>query len=261
MSGMFDLTGKTFVVIGGAGLIGNAFSRALAESGGNMVVADQNESKAKDLVAELSKNAKGEVVFESADIADPKSVDTLATRVIEKFGRVDGAVNTAYPHTAKYPQAFGEATHEESMENISLILGGNFSTVRSFAPQMKKQKSGSIVFIGSIYGVVAPKFDIYKGTEMINPPEYAAAKGGTIMLSKYFASLLGPDNIRVNVISPGGVLDNQPEPLLKAYAKHARLAPGMLAPEDLAGTLVFLFSDASRKITGQNLIVDGGWTL
>ena len=258
---MFDLSGKTFVIIGGAGLKGTAFSRALAKAGGNVVVADQNESKAKDLVAELSKGAKGDIAFENANIADPRSIDALAARVVEKFGRIDGVVNAAYPHTAKYPQAFGTATHEESMENISLMLGSNFSTVRSFAPHMKKQRGGSIVFLASIYGVVAPKFDIYEGTSMINPPEYAAAKGGTIMLAKYFASLFGGDNIRVNSISPGGVLNNQPESFLKEYAKHARLAPGMLTPEDLAGTLVFLFSDASKKMTGQNLVVDGGWTL
>ena len=257
---MFDLKGKIFVVVGGAGLIGAAFSRAIAELGGTVVVADQDETKAGPLVAELSKGT-GEAAFESVNVADAGAVDALAGRVMKKYGRVDGVVNAAYPRTASYPQSFDTSSHEDILENLSLMLGGNFSIVRAFAPHMKKQKGGSIVFLGSIYGVVAPKFDLYDGTDMINPPEYAAAKGGTIMLAKYFASLLGPDNIRVNVISPGGVLNDQPESFLKAYKKHARLSPGMLSPEDLGGTLAFLFSDASKKMTGQNLIVDGGWTL
>src|SRR3989344_3447070 len=258
---MFNLRGKTFVIIGGAGLIGGAFSRAVAEAEGNVVVADSNEKKGKAITEDAKKNAAGNVVFENADIADPDSVEALAKRVVKTFGRVDGVVNATYPRTPKYPQSFDSARQKDMLENLSLMLGGNFSTVRAFAPQMKKQKDGSIVFLGSIYGVAAPKFEIYEGTDMVNPPEYAAAKGGTIMLAKYFASLLGPDNIRVNAISPGGVESGQPESFLKAYAKHTRLQPGMLLPEDLTGALLFLFSDASRKMTGQNLIVDGGWTL
>jgi len=258
---MFDLHGKTFVIIGGAGLIGTAFSRSTADEGGDVVIADANEEKGRELAEELQRDAKGKVVFESVDIANADSINALAERVVKKLGRIDGVVNATYPRTPKYPQSFEKATHEDILENLSLMLGGNFSVVRAFATQMKRQKSGSIVFLGSIYGVVAPKFDIYKGTDMINPPEYAAAKGGTIMLAKYFASLLGPDNIRVNAISPGGVLDDQPESFLKAYAKHSRIQPGMLSPKDLCGALIFLFSDASKKMTGQNLVVDGGWTI
>ena len=257
---MFDLKGKTFVIIGGAGLIGSAFSRAVAQAGGNTVVADMNEEKAQALIAGAGKD-DGELVFEKADISDPESINALAKRVVERFGQVDGVVNVTYPRTSDYPKKFDDASQDHVLKNIDLMIGGCLSTIRAFTPQMKKQKSGSIVLLGSIYGVVAPKFDIYNGTDMVNPPGYAAAKGGTIMLAKYFASVLGPDNIRVNAISPGGVADKQPESFLKAYAKHARIKPGMLAPEDLAGTLVFLFSDASKKMTGQNLIVDGGWTI
>ena len=243
MNSSFDLTGKVFVVIGGSGLIGKAFCEGLAQAGGIVVNADKKSGD------------------ENVDIANPKSVESLAKRVAKKFGHIDGVVNVAYPRTKNYPQAFGEASHKETLENISLMLGGNFSVVRAFAPLMKKQKKGSIVFLGSIYGVAAPKFEIYKGTSMANPPEYAAAKGGTIMLGKYFASLLGPSNIRVNTISPGGVFNNQPKSFLKAYNKHAKIKPGMLLPEDLAGALIFLFSDASKKVTGQNIVVDGGWTI
>ena len=261
MENMFNLSGKTFVVIGGAGLIGTAFSRALALQGSNVVIAENNESKALALVAELEKNYDGTIMYEAADVANGASLEKLARHAVQKFRRIDGVVNATYPRTPNYGKSFDEATQKDILENLDLQLGSCFSTVRAFASHMKTQNSGSIVLLGSIYGIVAPRFDIYKDTNMVNPPEYAAAKGGTIALARYFASLLGPHNIRVNTISPGGVLDGQPKPFLREYAKHARLAPGMLAPEDLGGALVFLFSDASKKVTGHNLVVDGGWTI
>ncbi|MBI5456401.1 SDR family oxidoreductase [Candidatus Kaiserbacteria bacterium] len=256
----FDVAGRTYVVIGGAGLIGSAFSRALGEAGCNVVIADANKKRGAELLQSIRRSG-GKAHFERVDIGSASSIEKLSKKVVKMFGSVHGVVNAAYPRTPKYPQAFEKTPQKETEKNLALMLGSNFSIVRAFSGPMKKQKHGSIVLLGSIYGIAAPRFSIYKGTDMINPPEYAAAKGGTIMLAKYFASLLGPYNIRVNSISPGGVLNNQPKPFLKEYAKHAKLAPGMLVPEDLAGALIFLFGDASKKVTGQNIVVDGGWTI
>jgi NAD(P)-dependent dehydrogenase (short-subunit alcohol dehydrogenase family) len=255
MNDMFKLSGKTFVVLGGAGLIGSAFSRAVTAAGGQLVIADLKNGKGENLAKEIGGT------FVESNIAQPASIEALAELVIKTFGRVDGVVNATYPRTSDYPKSFEDADNNHILENIDLHLGGTLSMIRAFAPKMQKKRSGAIVLLGSIYGVVAPRLDIYEGTDMVNTPGYAAAKSATIALAKYFASLYGVDNIRVNAISPGGVFDNQQKEFVDAYSKHARLQPGMLAPDDLAGALVFLFSDASKKITGQNLIVDAGWTI
>ena len=125
---------------------------------------------------------------------------------------------------------------------------------------MIKQKAGVIVNMGSQYGFAAPRFEIYNGTDITMPVEYSAIKGGIINLTRYLASYLGKYNIRVNAISPGGVFNNQPKSFVKKYQQRVLLGKRMASVNDLAGVLVFLLSDASGYITGQNIVVDGGWT-
>ena len=126
---------------------------------------------------------------------------------------------------------------------------------------MRKQNYGNIVNIASIYGFSAPKFEIYERTDMTIPVEYAAIKGAIINLTKYLASYLGRYNIRVNAISPGGVFNNQPENFVKKYSDKVILGKRMANTDDVVGVLLFLLSDASKYITGQNIVVDGGFTL
>jgi len=126
---------------------------------------------------------------------------------------------------------------------------------------MKEQKYGNIINIGSIYGFTAPKFEIYDETEMTTSVEYAAIKGAIINLTKYLASYLGKYNIRVNCISPGGVFDNQPKSFVKKYSQKVLLGERMANVDDLTGSLLFLLSDGLKYITGQNIIVDGGWSV
>ena len=124
-----------------------------------------------------------------------------------------------------------------------------------------KQNYGNIINMASIYGFSAPKFEIYEGTDMTMPVEYAAIKGAIINLTKYLASHLGKCNIRVNSISPGGVFNNQPESFVKKYSEKVVLDERMTSTDDIVGVLIFLLSDASKYITGQNVVVDGGFTL
>ena len=133
-------------------------------------------------------------------------------------------------------------------------------TSQQFAEYFKVQGYGNIVNISSIYGVVAPKFEIYENTVMTMPVEYAAIKAGLINLTRYMAKYFKKMNIRVNALSPGGILDKQPESFLDAYAAQC-LNKGMLDKSDLSGTLIYLLSDMSKYVNGQNIIVDDGFTL
>ena len=146
------------------------------------------------------------------------------------------------------------------MENLGLNLGGYFTTSQQFAKFFKIQGYGNIINISSIYGVIAPRFEVYYGTQMTTPVEYAAIKSGLIHLTKYMAKYFKGMNIRVNTLSPGGIFDSQPEVFLKNYKKEC-LNKGMLDKGDLNGTLVYLLSNMSKYVNGQNIVVDDGFGL
>ena len=143
---------------------------------------------------------------------------------------------------------------------MNLNLGGYFLTSQQFASYFLQQGHGNIINIASIYGVVAPKFELYENTEMTMPVEYAVIKAGLIHLTKYMAKFFKGKNIRVNALSPGGILDAQPASFLDAYGR-ACINKGMLDKADLVGSLLYLLSDLSKCVNGQNLIVDDGFTL
>ena len=138
-------------------------------------------------------------------------------------------------------------------------LNSNFYITQLVSKEMIKNKSGSIINMGSIYGLVGPDFSIYEGTNIINPPAYSAIKGGIINFTKYLSSYLGKHNIRVNSISPGGIFDNQNKVFVENYSKKVPLSR-MGNPEDISPGLIFLLSNDSNYITGHNLVIDGGWT-
>jgi NAD(P)-dependent dehydrogenase (short-subunit alcohol dehydrogenase family) len=185
----------------------------------------------------------------------------MINKILKNYGKIDGLVNNAYPKNKNYGRKFEDVTYEDFCENINLYVGGYFLITQQVSKVMIKQNYGNIINIGSIYGFTAPRFEIYEGTEMTTPVEYAAIKGAIINLTKYLASYLGKYNIRVNCISPGGVYDHQPETFVKKYSQKVLLEKRMANVDDLTGALLFLLSDSSKYITGQNIVVDGGWSL
>lgn len=252
------------MITGGAGLLGSEFVRSCAKEGAKVIILDIDSKKGTTLAKNTSKETGNQnIVFLKCDTANERSVKNTVSLIQKKFHRIDALVNCAYPRNKNYGRQFEEVTYEDFCENINLHLGGYFLMSREVSKVMTKNKSGNIIFMGSIYGVVAPKFDLYKGTNMAGVPvEYAVMKAGTIHLAKYLAAYLGPSGIRVNAISPGGVFANQSEPFLSRYISKVRLKPQRMAKEkDISDVLLFLLSDASKYITGQNIIVDGGWTL
>jgi NAD(P)-dependent dehydrogenase (short-subunit alcohol dehydrogenase family) len=259
---MFDLEGRTVVITGGVGLIGEEFSKACSKAGSNVVIVDIDELKANQFVKNMrQEEGRENIIFHRCDITNVKDIQSMIISVLTKFGKIDALVNNAYPRSKNYGKKLEEVTFEDFCENVSMHLGGYFLMAKEISKIMIKQNYGIIVNMGSHYGFAAPRFEIYEGTKMTMPVEYAAIKGGIINLTRYFASYLGKYNIRVNTLSPGGVFDNQPESFVRRYSERVLLGRRMANVDDLTGVLLFLISDASKYITGQNIIVDGGWTL
>jgi NAD(P)-dependent dehydrogenase (short-subunit alcohol dehydrogenase family) len=255
------LKGKVIVVTGGAGLIGKEFIKAIIENEGIAIIADINVDIGEKVKEELSIQLKTNLIeFIQLDITSKSSLLNCINLIDKKYGKIDALVNNAYPRNKSYGKHFFDVEFEDFVENLGLNLGGYFTTSQQFAKYFKKQKYGNIINISSIYGVIAPKFEVYENTPMTMPVEYAAIKSGLIHLTKYMAKYFKNMNIKVNALSPGGIFDNQPNDFLKKYKKEC-LNKGMLDKSDLKGTLVYLLSDMSKYVNGQNIVVDDGFSI
>ena len=262
MKSSSDLKDKVVVITGGAGLIGRGFVQSVIESGGTAVIADIDEISGNEVKDQIS-NQLGthKIEFIKVDITSKESIREMIEAIRVKHRTIDGLVNNAYPRNKNYGRKFEDVTYEDFCENLNLHLGGYFLMSQEVSRVMVAQKRGVIVNIASIYGFMAPRFELYENTEFTSPVEYSAIKGGLLTLTKYLASYLGKHDIRVNAVSPGGVHNDQSESFVAQYSKKAIIGNRMAEPDDLTGAVVFLLSDASRYITGQNIVVDGGWSI
>lgn len=255
------LQGKVVLITGGAGLIGLEFTRAVSENGGIAVIADINVKAAQEAQVQLLKsNPNGKVDTIGLDITSKDSLERAIVELDRRYGRVDALVNNAYPRNKNYGRHFFDVELADFNENLGLNLGGYFLASQQFAKYFQQKGGGNIINISSIYGVVAPRFEIYDNTSMTVPVEYAAIKSGLIHLTKYMAKYFKGMNIRVNALSLGGIFDNQPESFLDAYRGNC-LNKGMLDKKDPTGTLIYLLSDMSLYLNGQNITLDDGFTL
>lgn len=241
------LSGKVILVTGGNGLIGRSILRDIRSKGGTAVNADIGEPTAED------------INFLHCDITKLDSIQLVIQKVLTQYGRLDGLVNNAYPRTSDWGSDFLMMTEDSLNENVRMQLSSYILFCQQAIKHMISAKSGSIVNIASIYGVVGNDFSIYDGTGINPAAPYAAIKGGLINFSRFLASKYGRDGIRVNVVSPGGVQDQQPEAFIEAYSRKVPMGR-MALPDDVSPVVSFLLSDESRYITGHNLLVDGGWT-
>jgi NAD(P)-dependent dehydrogenase (short-subunit alcohol dehydrogenase family) len=251
------LNGKVVAIVGGAGLLGRAFCAAASDRGATVVVADCDEAAAQRVASGL---VGGAATAAALDIASTDSVCALIRGMHDRHGRIDAVVNSAYPRNKRYGRRLEDVTYEDFVENTSLNLAGCFLVAQQFAAYFRDQGHGNIVNLASIYGTLAPRFSVYEGTPITMPVEYSAIKAGVIQLTRYFAQYYKAHGVRCNCLSPGGVLDGQAEAFVQAYSRFAG-RKGMLDAGDLAGALVFLLSDDSAFVTGQNLVVDDGFSL
>jgi NAD(P)-dependent dehydrogenase (short-subunit alcohol dehydrogenase family) len=263
---LFSLKNKTAVVTGALGLIGREHCLALSEAGADVVVADIEESKCAEFAGTLSANSIGAAL----DVTNLDSVKELRDRILKTFGHLDILVNNAAindmfenPKAASEQSKFENYPLELWQKSVDVNLTGVFLCSQILGAEMAKRKSGSIINIASTYGITAPDQSLYikeDGTQsFFKPPAYSATKGAVIMFTKYLAAYWGKEGVRVNTLTPGGVLNNQDEFFVDKYSARTPLAR-MANPSDYKGALIFLASDASNYMTGANLVVDGGWT-
>lgn len=254
---MYNLEGKIVVLTGGAGFLGKEFSEALAEHGANLAILDLDEKKCRGRADQLAKKHEIKAIGIGADITKPSGVKNAVAKVVKSFGKIDVLINGAAVKTTNFYEKFESYPLEDWEKVMAVNLTGAFLCTQEVLKEMRKQGSGSIINISSIYGVMAPDQRIYKGTDFNTPAVYSASKAGLIGLTKYLASYLAGQGIRVNCISPGGVFNEQDPKFVEQYS--ARVPLGRMAKKnELNGAVLFLASDASSYVTGQNLIVDGG---
>lgn len=255
------LKNKVILITGGVGLIGQEFVRAVVEQNGIVIMADINKRDGLRVQEKLRvEMASQNIHFVELDITAKSSIHGVLDDLHDRYGRIDALVNNAYPRNKNYGRHFFDVEYADFSENLNLNLGGYFLTSQQCANYFQKQGYGNIINISSIYGVIPPKFEVYDNTSMTMPVEYAAIKSAIIHLTKYMAKYFKGMNIRVNALSPGGILDKQPVTFVDAYRKQC-LNKGMLDKSDMRGSLVYLLSDLSAYVNGQNIIVDDGFSL
>lgn len=255
---LFDLTGKTAIVTGGAGHIGKSLSAGLAEHGATVIVVDTDEVAGQRVADEIPGNAE----HRSTDITSESEVKELMDSVMNDHSSLDILVNAALPRAENSGQAYEEISIETWRKNVDLHLNSYFLTSYTASVRMKNQdEGGSIINLGSIYGFQGLDFDIYKYSDVPASGDYFAIKGGVINMTRYLATYLAQFDVRANIISPGGVFDEEMNTsFVEEYEKNTPLNR-MAEPDDFKGPVVFLSSEASSYVTGENLVVDGGWTI
>jgi NAD(P)-dependent dehydrogenase (short-subunit alcohol dehydrogenase family) len=252
---LFRLNNKIAVVTGGAGFLGKPITEGLAEAGAKVVIASRNQEKNKEAVKQWQKKNL-DVSSLYLDMSKESSVKKFCEHVMKEYGRVDILVNNSVIRTMK---DFWSGNVKDWQKSLNVNILGIHLCTQYVVKNMISQKSGVIINISSIYGVVSPTWSIYKGTQLKSPPDYAIHKAGIINYTRYLATLFAPNNIRVNCLTVGGLGGWQENQFVKQYNEHCPMKR-MAREEDIKGPIVFLASDASQYMTGHNLIVDGGWT-
>ncbi len=242
------LKDKIIIITGGSGLIGKELVADINRKGGKAINADKG----------IETNLLNRTI--QMDITNDDSIQTGIDLIVDEFGRIDGLVNSAYARTKDWGTKFEEVNPASWRSNIDMQLNSYFVCCQKVLKIMTTQRSGAIVNIASIYGVVGNDFTLYEEYGGTSPAAYSAIKGGLINFTRYLASYYGRKGIRVNCVSPGGIFDHQHPSFVSRY--EAKVPMGRLGnPDDIAPAVSFLLSEEAKYITGQNLIVDGGWTV
>ncbi len=262
------LKNKNVILTGAGGILGQKLSQAYLDAGANIALLDIDDNAIKRLNKNLVVKNKNKFHIFKVDITNKTEIDGVIKKILQKFITIDVLHNNAATK-GKSLKEFLEKFEDYKLSTWNEIMNGNLNSMflmsQAVGKIMKKNNSGSIIQTASLYGVVNPDQDIYNGSlyngrKISSPAVYSVSKASVIALTKYLASYWGKYNIRVNSISPGGIYSGQNETFVKKYSKKVPL--GRMAQEkDVIGMTLFLASDVSSYITGQNILIDGGFSL
>lgn len=258
---LFDLSGKVVVLTGASGFLGKQYAHALCQANAIVILADIDLKESKKLTTKLKTKYSTQIMPIKTDLTNKQSIKNLVSKVVEKFSRIDVLINNAMFHENK--KELTTPFEKYSLLNwnkvIDVNLTGMFLCCQEVGKIMKKQKSGNIININSIYGLVGADQRIYANSGLNSSISYAVTKGAVLNLTRYLASYWNRKNIRVNALTLGGVENNQDKEFAKNYSYRTMLGR-MAKKNDYVGAIIFLASNASSYMTGSNLVVDGGWT-
>jgi NAD(P)-dependent dehydrogenase (short-subunit alcohol dehydrogenase family) len=258
---LLKLKGRRALVTGAAGSLGRVIAETLAELGADLILVDQ-EVSGHGFASALSKRWCINVECLVCDLEDQMQRFDLIEQI---KGERDKGLNILINNAAFVGSAelqgwavpFEDQTIETWRRALEVNLTAVFDLSQGLSSLLKVAEGGSIINISSIYGMYAPDWKLYAGTNMSNPAGYAVSKGGLLQLTRWLATTIAP-NVRVNAISPGGIFRNQPESFIKSYESKTPLGR-MATEDDFRGAIAYLASDLSKYVTGENLLVDGGW--
>jgi NAD(P)-dependent dehydrogenase (short-subunit alcohol dehydrogenase family) len=235
---------------------------ALAELGASIVVLDLREAQCTEQTERISETYGVQAMPLAVDLANEREIRKAVHEVHQRFGRLDVIVNSAALVGTNDLAGWAVPLEEQSTETwrraLEVNLTACFSLVQEAAPYLKAAGHGSVINIGSIYGLVGPDLRLYEGTALGNPAAYAVSKAGLLQLTRWLATVLSPE-IRVNMLTCGGIARSQPPAFRRAYESRTPLRR-MATEDDMKGAVAYLAADLSRYVTGHNLVVDGGWT-
>ena len=241
------LKGKNIIVTGSEGLLGKAIVADIKREGATVICLDIN-------CVDDPKEHQYKV-----DLTREEEVTSLIESLIDNYRQIHGLVNNAYPRTKDWGKRVDTVELTSFRQNVDWQLNSVFHLSQLLTAHMVRFKAGAIVNIASIYGIVGNDFSVYENTDLTSPVAYSAIKGGLINMNRYLASYYGKENIRFNCVSPGGIFDHQHPVFVENYRKKVPMKR-MGKPEDIAPSVSFLLSNKSNYITGQNIVIDGGWT-
>lgn len=264
ISELMSLRGRRALITGATGGLGKYISKAIAELGGNLILVDKPGSNYENILNELKENELIDIKVIDCDLEIEEDRTNLIFEINDKyFNDLDVLINNAAfggsTELSGWITKFEDQSTLTWRRALEVNLTAAFDLSKAFSSILGRNQNGSIINIASIYGFAGPVMSMYEGTDMGNPAAYAASKGGLIQLTRWLAINMAP-NVRVNAVSPGGIWRNQPNEFVEKYVAKTPLQR-MATEEDFQGIIAYLSTDLSLYMTGQNIIIDGGWTL
>jgi NAD(P)-dependent dehydrogenase (short-subunit alcohol dehydrogenase family) len=248
---------EVVAIVGSMGQIGLALAKKLIDNNYAVLLGDINKEKLNSF-KKIYKNSNVQIF--AGNLCETSQIKKFIKFGLKKFGKIDSAVHCSYPKSSQWGRKFESIQDKNIRDDLYNQLGSVIIFCQKIIQVFKKFKRGNLILFSSIYGFKAPRFEIYKGTKINMPIEYSAIKSGIISIASYLAQYLKKKNIRVNCVSPGGILSNQNKTFIKNYKKICN-SKGLLDSEDVSDLIIFLLSEKSKYIHGQNLIIDDGWSL